>query len=157
MQITCVSCGLPFESVRSDARTCSAKCRQNLTRSLEKDGGSATLSVTPGSKSLSVTENIESLAPCVTDRLEVCHRSPYGKEWDIMSDGYARGSQNTPAVIRRENQTAFAYFRIIQQETGFNVMANRVTREEFDKVDWRKLDLPNFDTVGKRIRERLGK
>lgn len=87
----------------------------------------------------------------------VVYKSDSGPEWDIMDDGFARGFPGAPPSVRIEALTAYAYFRIIQQETGFNVMANRVTREEFDKVDWKKLSLPNFDTVGMRIRARLGK
>lgn len=72
-----------------------------------------------------------------------------------MSDGYARGFQGCPAIVRMDNQTAFAYFRLIEQETGFDVRHNRVTKEVFDTVDWKKLGLPNFGVVGRMVRDRL--
>lgn len=72
-----------------------------------------------------------------------------------MADGYARGDSRTSAYQRIESKTPYAYFRIIQQETGFNVFVARVTKREFDAVDWKKLNLPNFDVIGKQVRDRL--
>lgn len=100
-----------------------------------------------------VQERARSAVPVVQS--DAVYKSSFGPEWDIVQDGYARGSKGAPPVVRCEALTAFAYFRIVQQETGFNVMANRVTRKEFDAVDWKRLGLPGFDRIGRHVRDRL--
>lgn len=85
----------------------------------------------------------------------VVYKSGIKDEWDIMADGYARGFPKCPPVVRFENQTAFAYFRIIYEQTGFDIFTQRITRKEFDAVDWQSLGLPRFDHIGKIVRDRL--
>ena len=86
------------------------------------------------------------------------YTSQFGHEWDIMEDGLARGYSargiypEDGYAMRRDFRTPGAYFRLIQQETGFDVFTHRVTKKEWDKVNWKKLNLPRYEEIGLKIR-----
>lgn len=90
--------------------------------------------------------------------LEKVYTSEFGHEWDIMEDGLARGYSARGIYpqdhysMRRDFRTPGAYFRIVHQETGFDVFTHRVTKKEWDKVDWKKLNLPRYEEIGLKIR-----
>lgn len=75
-------------------------------------------------------------------------------EWDLMPDGYARGIPVDDLRMRQDYRTPGAYFRILHKELGRKDWG-RVTKEDFDNVDWKKLDLPRFEKVGAKVRSRL--
>lgn len=164
MEKTCVVCKLPFDG-RADAVTCSKKCRVALSRkggvSVTEPPSDGAVSVTGGTdKSSDGTDNPVSVTPAMlsvtpTPMGSAVYKSVYGKEWDIMPDGYARGDDRTSAYQRMASKTPYAYFRIVMQETGFDIFHSRVTKAAFDKVDWKRLNLPGFDRIGKSVRDRL--
>lgn len=86
---------------------------------------------------------------------KACYKSRRGKEWDILSDGLARGYPGDSTYMRLEFRTPSAYFRIIADQAVHDAMRMRVTKHDFDKVSWKGLSLPHFETIGKTVRDRL--